>query len=124
MDLGAFSVSLSVKDLAASRTFYEALGFSDMGGDPDHGYLIMKNGTTVIGLFQAMFEGNILTFNPGWDSNAQNVDEFTDVRAIQAALEQAGVELNDRVAADNPEGPAHLTLVDPDGNAIMIDQHR
>lgn len=125
MDLGAFSVSVAVEDLEASRAFYEKLGFDSMGGDPDHGYLIMKNGTTLIGLFQGMFEGNILTFNPGWDSSASEVNPFTDVREIQAALTEAGIDLNETVSDDaGADGPAHITLTDPDGNAILIDQHR
>ena len=125
MELGAFSISLAVKDLQVSKAFYEALGFDSMGGDPDHGYLIMKNGTTLIGLFQGMFEGNIITFNPGWDSSAAEVNPFTDVRSIQEQLAKAGIELGDTVADDaGAEGPAHITLTDPDGNAILIDQHR
>lgn len=123
MHLGAFSVSLSVQDLQVSREFYAALGFSDMGGNPDHGYLIMKQGDTLIGLFQGMFEGNILTFNPGWDSDAKELDEFLDVREIQARLDAAGIGLIDR-ADPETDGPAHITLKDPDGNAILIDQHR
>lgn len=123
MDLGAFSVSLSVKDLAKSKAFYETLGFDSMGGDPAHGYLIMKNGAHIIGLFQGMFEGNILTFNPGWDQSAQNTDSFTDVREIQERLKAAGLELTTE-ADPSTEGPASLTLTDPDGNAILIDQHR
>jgi catechol 2,3-dioxygenase-like lactoylglutathione lyase family enzyme len=123
MNLGVFSVSLSVQDLQASRAFYAKLGFSDMGGNADHGYLIMKNGETIIGLFQGMFEKNILTFNPGWNSDAENVDPFTDVRDIQAQLEAAGLTLVERAETDS-EGPAHLTLIDPDGNPILIDQHR
>ena len=123
MELGAFSVSLAVKDLAVSKAFYEKLGFSALGGDADHGYLIMKNGSTVIGLFQGMFEGNILTFNPGWDQDASELDEFTDVREIQARLKAAGLSLT-READPDTEGPEHITLVDPDGNAILVDQHR
>lgn len=123
LPLGAFSVSLSVRDLATSRAFYETLGFSALGGDADHGYLIMKNGSTVIGLFQGMFEGNILTFNPGWDQDASELDEFTDVREIQARLKAAGLSLT-READPDTEGPEHITLVDPDGNAILVDQHR
>lgn len=123
MDLGVSSISLAVQDLQASRAFYEKLGFSDMGGNPDHGYLIMKNGETIIGLFQGMFEKNILTFNPGWNSEAKNVDPFTDVREIQARLEEAGLTLEQRADPDS-EGPAHITLIDPDGNPILIDQHR
>jgi len=123
LPLGAFSVSLSVRDLATSRAFYEKLGFSALGGDADHGYLIMKNGSTVIGLFQGMFEGNILTFNPGWAQDASELDEFTDVREIQARLKAAGLSLT-READPDTEGPEHITLVDPDGNAILVDQHR
>jgi len=122
MKLGAFSISLSVKDLAASKAFYEKLGFDDLGGDPSHGYLIMKNGDAVIGLFQGMFEGNIITFNPGWDQSAQPVGEFDDVRAIQASLKKDGVELTTEADAST-SGPASITLIDPDGNAILIDQH-
>ena len=123
MELGAFSVSLSVKDLEASRSFYETLGFKTMGGDAEQGWLILKNGNHVIGLFQGMFEGNILTFNPGWDQNASNVDPFTDVREIQRRLKDAGVELTSE-ADDTTNGPASFTLTDPDGNQIMFDQHR
>lgn len=123
MDLGAFSVSLAVKDLEASRAFYAALGFESMGGNADHGYLILKNGAHIIGLFQGMFEGNILTFNPGWDQNAQETDSFTDVRALQDKLKAQGITLTTEADAST-EGPASITLMDPDGNAILIDQHR
>ena len=123
MNLGAFSVSLSVKDLDASRKFYNALGFQDMGGNAEHGYLILKNGDHIIGLFQSMFEGNILTFNPGWDQNAQEIGDFTDVRALQAQLKAAGIELETE-ADPNGAGPGSFTLKDPDGNAILVDQHR
>lgn len=124
MELGAFSVSLAVKDLMASKAFYEKLGFDSMGGDPSHGYLIMKNGQHVIGLFQGMFENNILTFNPGWDQSAQPVGEFTDVREIQRRLKEAGVAIEQEVAAEaGDSGPAHIVLSDPDGNPILIDQH-
>ncbi len=123
MDLGVFSLSLSVADLAVSRDFYATLGFDHLGGDPAQGYLILKNGDTVIGLFQGMFEGNILTFNPGWDSSAQEVDPFTDVRDLQRALKESGVSLT--VEADEATtGPGHFILSDPDGNVIMVDQHR
>jgi catechol 2,3-dioxygenase-like lactoylglutathione lyase family enzyme len=123
MELGAFSVSLAVKDLDASRAFYETLGFATMGGDVAQNWVILTNGATVIGLFQGMFEGNILTFNPGWDQAAGEVDPFTDVRQIQAHLKAAGIVL--AVEADETStGPAHLVLTDPDGNTIMIDQHR
>jgi len=124
MELGAFSVSLSVADLEASRAFYEKLGFEVTGGDADQGWLILVNAPAVIGLFHGMFEGNILTFNPGLVLGGEQPDEFNDVREIQQRLLDAGIELNDTVADDNPEGPAHITLVDPDGNAILIDQHR
>jgi catechol 2,3-dioxygenase-like lactoylglutathione lyase family enzyme len=123
MELGAFSVSLAVKDLHASRAFYETLGFSAMGGNADDNWLILANGSTVIGLFQGMFDGNILTFNPGWDQAAQAVDPFTDIREIQRRLKDAGLTLG--VEADeSATGPAHIVLTDPDGNTVMIDQHR
>ena len=123
MDLGAFSVSLAVKDLGASRAFYEQLGFEVFHGAADQGWLILKNGTAVIGLFHGMFEGNILTFNPGWDQRAQPVDPFTDVREIQQRLRDAGVTLTTETDG-SPEGPASFMLTDPDGNTILIDQHR
>ncbi len=123
MDLGAFSVSLSVKDLNASKEFYEKLGFSEMGGGLEMNYLIMKNGTTLIGLFQGMFDGNILTFNPGWDTIGENLDPYDDIRVIQTELKAKGVTLVNEVA-DNTEGPANIVLTDPDGNVILIDQHR
>lgn len=123
MKLGVFSVSLSVKDLEKSKEFYEKLGFSQMGGDPAHKYLIMKNGATIIGLFQAMFDGNMLTFNPGWDENAQEVNPFEDVREIQKQLKDSGLQL-DKEADETTSGPEHIFLKDPDGNMILIDQHR
>lgn len=123
MELGAFSVSLSVKDLAASRQFYENLGFSKAGGDPEQNWLIMRNGDHVIGLFHGMFEGNLLTFNPGWDQQANAVDGFTDVREIQKALKDKGITLLTE-ADEATSGPASLMLSDPDGNVILIDQHR
>ncbi|SNY49555.1 Catechol 2,3-dioxygenase [Arsukibacterium tuosuense] len=123
MELGAFSVSLAVKDIAASKAFYEKLGFATMGGDQGQGWLILKNGSTVIGLFQGMFDKNILTFNPGWDQNAQNMDDFTDVRKIQSQLQAQGVTLI-KTADETGSGPAHIVLEDPDGNQIMLDQHR
>ena len=123
MDLGAFSVSLAVKDLAASQAFYEKLGFTPFHGDPAQGWSVLKNGQTVIGLFQGMFETNILTFNPGWDQAAQPTDPFTDVREIQRQLREAGVSL-DQEADESTSGPASLILTDPDGNQIFIDQHR
>lgn len=123
MDLGAFSVSLAVKDLEASRAFYEQLGFSALGGDASQGWLILKNGSTVIGLFQGMFERNILTFNPGWDQTAQPVDPFTDVREIQRRLRAAGVTF-EQAADESTTGPASFVIADPDGNPILVDQHR
>jgi catechol 2,3-dioxygenase-like lactoylglutathione lyase family enzyme len=123
MDLGAFSVSLAVKDLQASKEFYEKLGFDSMGGDPKYNYLIMKNGDHIIGLFQDMFEKNILTFNPGWDQNAQNLDSFTDVREIRKKLEAAGIEIINETG-EGDSGPASISFLDPDGNPILIDQHR
>ena len=123
MELGAFSVSLSVQDIHTSRAFYEALGFTSMGGNVAENWVILTNGSTVIGLFQGMFEGNMLTFNPGWDQAAHEVDPFTDVRQIQAQLRTAGIALT--VEADEAStGPAHIVLTDPDGNMIMVDQHR
>lgn len=122
MQLGAFSISLAVKDLEASRAFYAALGFSDMGGDAEHGFLILKNGDTVIGLFQGMFERNMLTFNPGWNQNAQPVGDFTDVRDLQKALKAQGIAL-DTEADEEGSGPASFVLTDPDGNPILVDQH-
>lgn len=122
MQLGAFSISLAVKNIAASRAFYEALGFTVFGGNEDQRWLIMKNGTTLIGLFQGMFERNALTFNPGWDSEAQPLPEFEDVRSIQRRLEEQGLAL-EQTADASTTGPAFITLVDPDGNPILIDQH-
>lgn len=122
MKIGAFSVSLSVKDLAASQAFYETLGFSPMGGNTDHGYLIMKNGETLIGLFQGMFEGNMLTFNPGWDQAAQPVADFDDVRAIKQVVADAGHPVEQELG--DADGPASFVIRDPDGNVILIDQHR
>ncbi|MCD1116788.1 VOC family protein [Chryseobacterium turcicum] len=123
MKLGVFSLSLSVKDLAKSKEFYEKLGFSEMGGGMDKNYLIMKNGSTLIGLFQAMFDGNMLTFNPGWDENAQNIESFDDVRVIQKHLKENNIVL-DKEADETTTGPEHIFLKDPDGNMILIDQHR
>lgn len=122
MKLGAFSVSLNVKDLAASKAFYKNLGFEDFADFSDSGYCMLKNGDTVIGLFQGIIPANTLTFNPGWDQSAQPVAEFDDVRAIQASLKDAGVELAAEADADG-SGPAHMMVMDPDGNAILIDQH-
>ncbi len=122
MELGAFSVSLAVKDLEASKTFYEKLGFEVMGGDAMQNWLILKNGNCVIGLFQGMFEKNILTFNPGWDQNANNLDSFTDVRDLQKALKAQGV-IFETEADENSTGPSSFVIVDPDGNPILVDQH-
>jgi catechol 2,3-dioxygenase-like lactoylglutathione lyase family enzyme len=122
MNLGAFSVSLAVKDIHASKAFYETLGFTTMGGDVAQNWTILKNGEHVIGLFQGMFEKNMLTFNPGWDQHASNLDEFTDVRELQQQLKAAGVRIIQE--AKDGTGPAHFTLEDPDGNPILVDQHR
>src|SRR5687768_14998072 len=122
MQLGNFSISLAVKDIEASKKFYEKLGFTVFGGDQSQNWLIMKNGDHVIGLFQGMFENNILTFNPGWDQNAQKLDAFTDVRELQRHLKAQGVELVVE-AEESTTGPAHIMAIDPDGNTILIDQH-
>lgn len=122
MQLGAFSISLAVKDIAVSRAFYEKLGFSVFGGNQEQRWLIMKNGTTLIGLFQGMFEKNMLTFNPGWDSDAQPVPGFEDVRSLQRRLKDQGVTLEQQADAATT-GPAYISLTDPDGNPILIDQH-
>ncbi len=122
MQLGAFSVSLAVKDLAASRAFYEKIGFRAFGGDVSQNWLIMKSGDTVIGLFEGMFEKNTLTFNPGWDKNAAPLESFTDIRELQRELKAAGVELAAE-ADETTSGPASLVAIDPDGNPILIDQH-
>lgn len=123
MKLGAFSVSLSVKDLTTSKQFYESLGFTVFGGDMEKSYLIMKNEGTLIGLFQGMFEGNILTFNPGWDENAQNLEDFQDVRDIQKQLKASGIPVAPE-ADEASTGPAQCMVTDPDGNVILFDQHR
>ena len=123
MKLGAFSISLAVKDIHASKAFYEKLGFTFKGGNIDQNWIVLKNENAVIGLFQGMFEGNIITFNPGWDSNAQNLDTFDDVRDIQEQLKKAGIALTAQ-ADTQTTGPAYITLTDPDGNNILIDQHR
>lgn len=122
MKLGAFSVSLSVKDLQVSRTFYENLGFTVFAGSMEQNYLIMKNGHTVIGLFYGMFENNIMTFNPGWDQSAQPLEDFDDVRKIQAHLKENGIPLLSE-ADPNTTGPGNMMLTDPDGNTILFDQH-
>lgn len=121
LELGAFSVSLSVQDLAASRAFYEKLGFVVTGGDPQDHYLMLKNGETTLGLFQGMFEGNILTFNPGLTNRMERLERYADVRSVQSALEQADLELITTADPDTT-GPASITLIDPDGNSILIDQ--
>jgi predicted lactoylglutathione lyase len=122
MKLGAFSVSLSVKDINVSKQFYENLGFSVFAGDLSKNYLIMKNENALVGLFQGMFNDNILTFNPGWDENAHKVATFDDVREIQRRLKEKGIKL-DSQADENSSGPAGFMLTDPDGNIILIDQH-
>jgi lactoylglutathione lyase len=121
-DLGTFSLSLAVKDIAASKAFYEELGFRVFGGDISQNWLILKNGDHAIGLFQGMFEKNTLTFNPGWDSNAQKLDTFTDVRELQRRLKAQGVALVSE-ADENSTGPASFITVDPDGNPVLVDQH-
>ena len=123
MDLGAFSISLAVKDIQVSRAFYKKLGFEEIGGDISQNWVILKNGDHVIGLFQGMFEGNILTFNPGWDQNTNQLDTFTDVRSIQKELINQGIDLITKVE-ESSQGPAHIMLSDPDSNMILIDQHR
>jgi catechol 2,3-dioxygenase-like lactoylglutathione lyase family enzyme len=123
MQLGAFSISLAVKDLAASRAFYEKFGFTAFGGDPSQNWLIMKNGDHVIGLFQGMFEKNMLTFNPGWDQNAQPLDGFTDVRELQRQLKAQGVRLEMEADDSAATGPGSFIAIDPDGNPLLFDQH-
>jgi predicted lactoylglutathione lyase len=122
MKLGAFSISLNVKDINVSKTFYENLGFTVFGGDLKMNYLIMKNGDALVGLFQGMFKNNIITFNPGWDQNANNVDGYDDVRTIQEELKSKGIKLESE-ADSSTTGPASLSITDPDGNIILIDQH-
>lgn len=123
MELGAFSISLSVNNLIISKEFYENLGFIHFAGSLEQNYLIMKNGNALVGLFHGMFEGNILTFNPGWNENAQSIDSFADVRTIQKSLKEKGIKL-DSEADEKSSGPASLVFKDPDGNVILIDQHR
>ena len=123
MELGAFSISLVVKDLSASIEFYKKLGFDNFGGDPEQNFVILKNGDHVIGLFQGMFEANILTFNPGWDQNCGELESFTDVRELQNEFKKQGIELMSE-ADESTSGPASIMLNDPDGNQILIDQHR
>jgi len=122
MKLGAFSVSLAVRDMAASRSFYSKLGFEMVGGDGES-WTIMANQSTVIGLFHGMFESNILTFNPGWEGIAQPVEGFTDVRELSDRLREVGIEIRDDTTEASPAGPASFTVIDPDGNAILFDQH-
>ena len=122
MELGNFSISLAVRDIQASKTFYEKFGFTVFGGDASEKWLILKNGDHVIGLFEGMFERNTLTFNPGWDSNAEKLDSFTDVREIQRRLKAEGVELS-MEADESTTGPASLVAIDPDGNPVLLDQH-
>lgn len=122
-NLGAFSVSLSVKDIHVSKAFYEKLGFTTLAGSLEQNYLIMKNESTLIGLFQGMFKGNILTFNPGWDENANNLETFDDIREIQRHLKANGLTINPEVD-ESASGPASFMVTDPDGNTILFDQHR
>ena len=122
MDLGAFSISLTVKDIEASKAFYEKLGFSIFGGDITQNWLIMKNGNAIIGLFQGMFDKNMLTFNPGWDMDANNLDSYTDIRGLQKQLKEQGIEFASE-ADESSTGPASFMLLDPDGNPILFDQH-
>lgn len=123
MKLGAFSVSLSVRDIKASKEFYENLGFKVLAGDIEKKYLIMKNENALIGLFQGMFENNILTFNPGWDENGRNIEEFDDIREIQRQLKSKGLKIDNEID-ESTSGPASLMISDPDGNVILLDQHR
>ncbi|MEO1641442.1 MAG: VOC family protein [Pseudomonadota bacterium] len=123
MNLGAFSLSLNVKDIQVSKEFYGKLGFEPFAGDADQGWLILRNGETVIGLFMGMLEANSLTFNPGWDQSAQNIDDFDDVRDIQKQLKNAGIAFVTEADPDS-EGPASFVIIDPDGNPILVDQHR
>jgi len=122
MKLGAFSISLSVKDIHKSKDFYETLGFSVFAGDIEHNYLIMKNGNALVGLFQGMLDNNILTFNPGWDENATPLENFDDVRALQKTLKDENITLLSE-ADETTSGPASFMVMDPDGNTILIDQH-
>ena len=123
MKLGSFSVSLAVKDISASRDFYAKLGFEEIGGNADDNWLILRNSDHVIGLFQGMFEKNMLTFNPGWDQQSTNLESFTDVRELQKQLIAAGVEMAAE-ADEGSDGPASIMIIDPDGNPILVDQHR
>lgn len=122
MKLGLFSISLTVKDLQISKDLYKKLGFEVYGGHEDQGWLILKNGTTIIGIFEGMFDRNMLTFNPGWDENAEKLDEFVDVRDIQKNLKSHNLDLATQ-ADEDTTGPASFIVIDPDGNPILIDQH-
>jgi len=122
MKLGALSISLSVKDIHVFKKFYETLGFTVFAGEIEKNYLIMKNGNALVGLFQGMFENNILTFNPGWDENANKLDSFNDVREIQQHLKDNGLKF-EQEADTTTSGPASIVLIDPDGNPVLIDQH-
>lgn len=122
MKLGAFSISLNVKNIMASKEFYEALGFKVFAGEIERNYLIMKNGNALVGLFHGMFENTMLTFNPGWDENAEKVDPFDDVREIQQMLQEKNIK-SDKEIDKGTQGPASFMIIDPDGNAILIDQH-
>ncbi|MCG8337861.1 MAG: VOC family protein [Proteobacteria bacterium] len=122
MELGGFSISLAVKDLQASKVFYQKLGFEVFHGEEEQNWLIMKNGDATVGLFQGMFEKNILTFNPGWDTSANNLDSFADVRELQKEFKAKGLTLESEVD-ESTSGPGSITLIDPDGNPILIDQH-
>ena len=122
MKLGAFSISLTVKDLEKSQQFYETLGFEVISGDKEHNYLILRNGETVIGLFQGMFEQNLLTFNPGWDQQCNEVDSFQDIREIATTLKEKGIKITQE-SLEEKQGPGSFVITDPDGNTILIDQH-
>lgn len=122
MKLGAFSISLNVKDIKVSKQFYENLGFKVFAGDIEKNYLILKNESSIIGLFQGMFEKNIITFNPGWDENANKLDSFDDVRDIQRQLKSKGIKIETEVD-ENTSGPASIVVIDPDGNPVLLDQH-
>jgi catechol 2,3-dioxygenase-like lactoylglutathione lyase family enzyme len=123
MNLGAFSASLNVKNLEKSKDFYQKLGFTVFGGEIEQNYLIMKNGNSLIGLFHGMFDHNVLTFNPGWDTNAKTLDDFDDIRIIQKSLKDEGIKIETEEIDENTDGPASLLIIDPDGNPILIDQH-
>lgn len=123
MNLGAFSISLSVKDLQVSRDFYKSLGFEVFGGDMQYNYLMMKNGDAIIGIFQDMFDDNILTFNPGWDQDGKDLKEFQDVRQLHKHIKTQNID-TEQVNIENEEGPGSFVIKDPDGNIILIDQHR